>query len=502
MGKRPNFLFITSDQQHWKTLGLFNSEINTPNLDSLGRAETVFTRAYCVNPTCTPTRAYLITGKYPSRHGAWSLGTKLTENERTLGELLRERGYRTALAGKAHFQPTAGTDLYPSLESVPLLQDLDFWRNFNGPFYGFEHVELIRNHTDEPLVGQHYAIWMEEKGFSDWRKCFRAPAGTAGKQKHRWNLPEKYHYSAWIAERACCLMENYKKNDENFFLWASFPDPHPSYLVPEPWDTMYDPRKITVPAVKEDEHGKNPPHFKMTQEKYPDFSPWSESGYVMHGFGSHLVSRKDLAKNIAVYYGMVSLMDKYIGRILDKLRELRLEEDTIVVFTSDHGHFFGQHGLTAKGAFHYEDLLRVPMIVSWPGNFPAGRMSCALQSLVDFAPTVLKFAGTEIPREMTGADQSEVWLGTKKKARDHAIVQNRHEPTTIHLRTYINDTHKITVYYNRDYGELFDLENDPGEANNLWSDPEHAGLKCELIKKLLFAEMGREPLWMPKIANA
>jgi uncharacterized sulfatase len=148
---KPNILLITSDQQHWHTLGCLNPEISTPNLDRLAAEGTLFTRAYCPNPTCTPTRASIITGQYPSRHGAWSLGTKLPEDAHTVGEDLSGAGYRTALVGKAHFQPLRSTDEFPSLEAVPLMQDLDFWRKFHGPFYGFEHIELARNHTDEPL---------------------------------------------------------------------------------------------------------------------------------------------------------------------------------------------------------------------------------------------------------------------------------------------------------------------------------------------------------------
>jgi len=498
----PNILLITSDQQHFNTLGFRNSEVKTPNLDRLAQGGTVFTRTYCPNPTCSPTRASIITGRYPSQHGCWSLGTKLSEEHHTVGEDFTHAGYRTALVGKAHFQPLASTEEFESLEAYPVLQDLDFWRRFHGPFYGFEHVELARNHADEAHVGQHYAIWMEEKGFRNWRECFRKPTGSSPAQHGRWNIPEEYHYDTWIAERTNALLEQYKASDERFFLWASFFDPHPPYLVPEPWDMMYDPHSITVPAVVEGEHDSNPPHFKLTQQEKPDFSPWRESGFGMHGFHSHKHSRQQLQENIAIYYGMISLMDKYIGKILSKLEQLGLSDNTLVVFTTDHGHFYGQHGLIAKGAFHYEDMIRVPFIVRFPGRVPAGRTCAALQTLVDLAPTFLSITGIDIPREMTGIDQSDVWFGESEGIRDHIIVENRHEPTTIHVKTYVNERYKITVYYNRDYGELFDLKEDPGEINNLWNSPEHQDLKHELILKLLFAEMGKEPLWMPRISGA
>ena len=195
-------------------------------------------------------------------------------------------------------------------------------------------------------------------------------------------------------------------------------------------------------------------------------------------------------------------MDCYIGKILDRLDTSGLTENTLVVFTSDHGHFYGHHGLTAKGPYHYEDLIRVPMIVRQPGRVPAGKTSNALQTLVDYAPTFLSSTDIDIPYQMTGIDQSQVWFGKQDTARNHVIVENRHEPTTIHLKTYITDRYKITAYYNQEYGELFDLHEDPNEVNNLWNNQLFANLKANLIQELLFAEMGKEPLPMPRVAGA
>ena len=501
--KRPNILLITSDQQHWNTIGAFNSEISTPNLDRLVNGGTTFTRAYCPNPTCTPTRASIITGQYPSQHGAWSLGTKLSESVHTIGDDLQEAGYRTALIGKAHFQPLKGTEEYPSLESYPILQDLDFWKSFDEPFYGFEHCELARNHTNEAHVGQHYALWMEEKGCKNWKDYFLSPTGNMDKDKRRkWDIPEEYHYNTWIADRTNAKLEEYSQNNENFFMWASFFDPHPDYFVPEPWASMYDPDKITVPGVVEGEHKNNPPHFGLTQEENPDFSSYRDSGMGIHGFHSHLQDKEELKKDIAIYYGMVSMMDKYIGKILNKLEELSLEQDTIVVFTTDHGHFFGQHGLVRKGPFHYEDMIKIPFIVRYPGKVAAGQTTSALQSLVDLAPTFLSLLDLPIRRTMAGIDQSGVWVGEEDSKRDHIICENRHEPTKVNLRTYVDDRYKITVYCNEEYGEIFDLEKDPQEINNLWNNPDYQELKTQLLMKYIWAELKKEPMWMPRIWHA
>lgn len=501
---KTNILLITSDQQHYSTLGIRNPEIDTPNLDRLAREGMLFERAYCPNPTCTPTRASLITGQYPSQHGAWTLGTKLPESAPVVGDCLDGAGYRTALVGKAHFQPTVSTPEYPSLESMPLLQDLEYWKRFNAPFYGFRHVELARNHTSEFLVGQHYALWMQEKGCENWRDYFTPPTGTLDpNQKYHWEIPEEYHYDAWIAERSIALLEAYQKEDAPFFLWSSFFDPHPDYLAPSPWDTMYDERPLSVPHVQPGEHAGNPPHFGLTQQENGDFSSYRESGWYNHGMHPHVpVSAEDARKNMSVYYGMVSLMDKYIGKILDRLDELGLSQNTLVVFTSDHGHFFGQHGLHAKGPFLYEDMIRVPLIARLPGVIPAGGSSGAIQSLVDIAPTMLDFAGLPIPRTMTGVSEKPVWTGETARARTCALCEDHHEPTTIHLRSYVDERYKLTVYYRQTYGELFDLQNDPQETRNLWDDPASQSLKQELLLRYVWADMGREMMWMPRVAGA
>ena len=427
-----NVLLITSDQQHWHTLGQNNPEIQTPALDKLAAQGTTFTRAYCPNPTCTPTRSSMITGKYPSQHGAYSLGTKLPESPKPTARraLSSAAGYRIGSHRQSAFPALCNpTTEYPSLESYPILQDLDFWQDFDGPFYGFDHIELARNHTDEAHVGQHYALWMEEMGLTNWRDYYLGPTGHVSEQRRKWLIPEQFHYNAWIAERSKALISEYRSQDQPFFLWASFFDPHPKYLAPEPWDTMYDPADMTVPALTSGEHESNPPHLQLTQQADPDFSAWQEpNGSGCHGFHSHLQDREELAKDIACYYGMVSCMDKYIGQIIDHLDALGLAENTLVVFTSDHGHYFGQHGLIAKGAFHYDDGIRVPMIARLPGRIPAAHISHSLQSLVDYAPTFLSYCGIEIPDEMTGLDQRAVWNGDESAAQ--GAPHRRKSPST------------------------------------------------------------------------
>lgn len=505
---RPNILLITSDQQHWRTLGRILPGIRTPNLDRLADDGTLFHRAYCPNPTCTPTRASILTGQQPSRHGAWSLGTKLPESATTVGALFSEAGYDTALIGKAHFQPLRGTPAFPSLESYPLLRDLEFWRGFHGPFYGFQHVELARNHGDECHVGQHYALWMEENGLPGWREHFQNRWGEFAfgdppqpVQKHRWSLPENYHPNAWIAERTNARIDHARENGKPFFLWASFFDPHPPYLAPPPWDTLYDPKDIEVPCAAPGELENATPLLREAMKTDSDFRAWQETPFENHGLHSHVHERAALAKDIAVYYGMVSLLDKYVGRILDHLDAAGLAENTVVVFTSDHGHYYGHHGLVAKGPFHYEDGIRVPFLARGPGCL-RGAETSALASLVDLPVTFLAAAGLDIPATMQGVDLGPVLRGEAAAVRDHVVVEFRHQPNALHLKTLVEANAKVTLYRDQSYGELYDLAADPGETRNLWSDPARAPLREELTRRLVFAEMAAEPLGMPRIAGA
>ncbi|MEO0966609.1 MAG: sulfatase-like hydrolase/transferase [Planctomycetota bacterium] len=316
---RPNLLLITSDQQHWSTLGVLNPKIKTPNLDRLAAMGTNFTRAYCPNPTCTPTRASLITGMYPSTHGAYTLGTKLDERVPTLGDHLRPHGYRSTLIGKAHFQPLRSTPDCESVESYPTLRDLGFWRRFNEthtPWYGFDRVELARNHADESHVGQHYAIWLEERGLTDWRDYFHAIEGradmretcpTAGSKAPpivegpgygwrgdmSWQLPAELHYTAWTAERTNAAIEAATDACEPFFVWSSYHDPHPPYCVPEPWASMYDPADMEVGGFVEGEFNDMPEPHRMTRDPDADFGRFNADGKGNHGYHSHVGVTED-----------------------------------------------------------------------------------------------------------------------------------------------------------------------------------------------------------------
>lgn len=528
--KAPNILLITSDQQSWNAISCHDSTIKTPNLDRLVKAGISFERAYTCNPVSTPTRASIITGMYPSQHGAYALGTKLMENVPTIGDYLNEIGYDTYLIGKAHFMPLAGNADYPTLEGYPVLQDLDFWKEFHGPFYGFNHVDLARNHGDEGHVGQHYALWMMEKLKSqgrdpmEWQNWFRAPfingidinesmqsvidlygAKCPKAQRGLWNCPEEYHLNAWIADVSKKRIDDAVENNKPFFIWSSFFDPHPPYLVPEPWDKMYNPDEMTLPFVPENDMDDMPYHYRMTQTNDNKWGKeFVEDGEEVHGFFSHTsVSEAQAKKNKALYYGMVSMMDKYIGKILDYLDEKNLTDNTIIIFTTDHGNHIGSHGLHYKGGFVFEEDVRIPFIASWKNHFPENKKTDALISVVDMTPTILSLIGMEkLPLTMSGIDMSDVFTGKKDSLRESVIVENHFQRTKFYQKSYITDRYKIVWYMNSDEGELFDLQEDPHEYNNLWNNPNCKDLKYQLLHKAMQADMKKEICPMPRVAPA
>ena len=526
--KQPNILLITSDQQHWRTLGSINPAIKTPHLDRLARLGVRFDRAYCPNPTCTPTRASIITGQYPSSHGAYTLGTKLPEDQPTVGAMLHDAGYRTSLIGKAHFQPLVSTPDCTSVESYPILRDLSFWRTFNErhtPWYGFDHVELARMHADEGHVGQHYALWMEAQGFADWREYFRPPAfgpkdtprdgaraptlsngpGYGWRDPMTWALPDHLHYTTWTGQRTIAMIEDAARTGAPFFCWSSYHDPHPPYCVPEPWASMYRPEDMhdQIGQFVEGEFDDMSPPYHLTREEKPDTSRYNPDGKGSHGVHSHLHDRQLLLKSAACYYGMISFMDHWIGQTLDALERTGLLDDTLIVFTSDHGHFLGQHGLIAKGPFHYEDVIRVPFIAAFGDRLPRGRTSDQLTPLVDLAPPFLHAAGIDTPLCMQGRSQLDAWVEPTRVARSSVIVENHHNADAVHLRTLVTATHKLTVWRGRpEWGELFDLVADPQELRNLYHDPAATKVKQSMLEQFLQADLEREPAPVPRVAGA
>jgi arylsulfatase A-like enzyme len=491
--RRPNILFLFSDQQRWDTLGLLNPQIRTPQLDRLGQSGLLVERAYAPTPVCLPCRASVLTGQYPSTHGAAHNTAQLPEDYGpTVAAVLRARGYYTHIIGKSHLSP-AHDPL--SREAAPFIHNREYYRRWHGPWHGFERADICIGHTTEQhACGMHYGAWLQDRGV-DTAKYF---GHTRYEQYGTWDLPEEFHNSKWIADVTIAAIQRSLDRGQPFFISANFPDPHNPCMTPAPWSTMYEPAAIPrfgyKPGEPECFRDKPPFYREIVQQPGGYAARPSDPGLRGAGNVSHLDwSPEQTQANAACYYGMVSLMDKHIGRVLDALQRLGLREETLVVFSSDHGDLLGDHGLWWKSLVCYEESIRVPFIASFPGTIPAGRRSRAFLSLVDLLPTFCEFAAVTPPPSCEGVGQRAVWQGDAAGARDHVIVEERPYDTDWNQRIIVTDTHKLAFYAGRDYGELYDMTADPDQVRNLWSDPAHATLKQELIARILSHEMNKHP---------
>lgn len=476
--KPLNVLLITSDQQRWDCIGRLNPAIKTPNLDRLAARGITFDRAYTVNPVCTPSRCSLLTGQYPSKHGCFHVGTNLPEDYGpTVGHRFSNAGYDTALLGKAHFQACKDP---ASPESAPHVHDLDHFDHWHGPYFGFNHAELVIGHTSEPhAAGMHYGAWLRAQGVD-----LPAYFDIHDYDHHGpWELPVEQHGSTWVAERTLAAIDRAADAQKPFFYWASFQDPHNPYVVPEPWATLHDPATVPTPAPSQDLSTKPDFYDTLARGKFYGDDPELQDKVWGDAKVRPELTAEDAQKVRAVYYGMVSLMDQQIGRILDRLEADGTIDNTLIVFTSDHGDYLGDHGFWGKGLPTYEGMQRVPFIVAHPQCQRRGKISHALQSLVDIPATLLAAANLPAPAGNQGLDQFASWIDPAKNTRDHCRLEFRPAQGPFKQVTFIEERFKIVLYATRDYGELYDLEADPDQSRNLFTDPAHREVRDRLTAK-------------------
>jgi len=497
MPTRPNILLLVSDQQRPDLLGCLGKlPVHTPRLDSLAREGTLFTRAYTPCPLCTPARASLLTGQYPSRHGAWSIGVDTPVDCLSLPALLSgQGGYATGILGKSHYMSCLRGD---SPEALPLSRDADHFRKWNGPWYGFDHARICVGHADEPHAhSMHYGQWLLDRGIEPRPPYFHLAQG--GRRPNddvgRWELPENRHSNAWILEETRAFLDTHtaRHPDQPFYLSVNFPDPHVPFKVPSPWDRLHDGVRLPHPCRKLGEEAGKPTLYRASVAGTLD-----ELGWHQHAPIASLVPARTDRKTVAwtpeeencwrIYFGMQSLLDHYVGRILDEFKTRGLAENTLVVYTSDHGDLMGDHWLQYKGGCHYRAAVGVPLIVRWPGMVPADRRHDALQSLVDLPATFLQAAGLPRHPRMQGADQLAVWTGQTDRARTGVWVDHRLEKGAT-VNSWITATHRLSLHAihaeKRTEWELYDLVNDPDEFTNLAEDPATYPLRAELLAELM-----------------
>lgn len=484
--QRPNILIVTSDQQRTDSLHCYGSDfVATPNFDRLAAEGTRFERAYCANPVCTPARASIFSGQYISRHGTWNTGMNVPGDVRFLSHRLAEAGYRTHNIGKAHFQSFGGT---PE-ESMECFAS-PIYPAWTGPYYGFQTVELSLGHGNWGMRG-HYGHWLQQQVSPDELKALHKAPPHEGRcfdgEGRDWVLPTRLHNSVWTADRTIAFLETQPRH-EPFFLAVGFQDPHHPHAVPTDFDRRVDPDRVPLPAWQDSELADKPPHFLLAREGRLETSAF-RGRFPVAGQGRdvdyRLVTEREARLGRAYYHTLVQLMDREFGRILDALDRLNLADNTLVIFTTDHGELLGDHGLWKKGPYLYEQLIRIPMMLRWPAAFARGVVSPSLFSQVDIAPTCLAAAGLPLPGNLDGLDAGPLLRGERASLRDSVLVECIDDPDTLRLKTIVTTDRKLTWYAGQPWGELYDLANDPGELVNRWDDPAMASEKADLLRRLL-----------------
>ncbi len=457
--EQPNILFIFMDDHAAHAISAYGSKINkTPNIDRIAREGMLFENCFCTNSICCPSRAVVLTGKHSHLNGVLDNGARFDGSQQTFPKLLQKAGYQTAIVGKWH------------LKSEPT---------------GFDHFEVLYGQ------GPYY------------NPPIRTPEGRVKMTGYTTDI---------ITDRALAFLKENRDIDKPFLLMYQHKAPHrnwqpgPKYLskydgenIPEPHDLFTDWSGLASAAKKQEmEIARHlnpndlklvPPRNLTTEQK----AAWDEAyGPKNQAFKDANLKGKDLVRwkyqrYIKDYLRCIDSVDENIGRVLDYLDESGLAKNTIVVYTSDQGFYLGDKGWYDK-RWMYEESLRMPLLVRWPGVVKPGSRNTDLVQNLDFAETFLEIAGLESPEDMQGRSIKPLLEGkTPGNWRDSIYYQYYEYPAVHMVQRHCGvrtDRYKLIHYYLIDEWELFDLEKDPEEDQSVYDDPEYADVVARLKEEL------------------
>ena len=425
---RPNVLVLHVDQLRIDCLGVYgNPDVKTPYIDRLASDGVRYTSSFCAFPVCTPSRYSLLAGRYVHEHAGWDNRSTLSPKIATFPRIFRAAGYRTKAVGKMHFTPTYLDVGFDEL----LLAEQDGPGRWDDNYHRYlMRLGLVdRNDLEDQL-----AEYRRDAPQEYWNQV----GATVS------NLPEEHHSTTWIADRAVETLQGWSPA-ERHLLMVGFIKPHHPFDPPAPWHTMYDPQKLTI--------------LPGWTEKPCEHDLKLNRGY----FPNEALTESSLRRAMAYYYATISQIDHHVGRLLTALKEKGLYENTLIVFTADHGEYLGYHHMLLKGNHMYDPLVKVPLIVKWPRQRGAGQVSERLVSNIDLAPTLCLAAGLQPAAEMHGEN-----LGGESQGRE--IVFCESGPNRGMARTR---THQLLFTGNAPQQTLFyDLQSDPLESRNLSGLPE------------------------------
>lgn len=420
----PNILIIHSDQHRMDCIGAYgNNDIKTPNIDMLAKEGVLYQNSYVTLPVCTPSRYSLLSGLYVHEHKGWTNHSTLNPNIETFPDILKNAGYKTKAIGKMHFAPTY---LDVGFEEMILAE-----QDGPGRWDDDYHRDLMKNNLADKI------------DLEDQRKEYRKNApdlywksfGTAPT-----DLPEKFYSTNWIANHTVETVKNWSESGN--MLMVGFIKPHHPFDPPKKWTEMYDPNKLAL--------------LPGWMENSIDYNSKEHPGY----FNNEELNEDALRKSMAYYYASITQIDFEIGQIIKILKDKGLYENTIIIYTSDHGEHLGYHHQILKGGYLYESIMKVPLIIKFPKNQYAGTINNKLVSNVDLAPTVLNTVNLTTPKSMSGHNLTDN-LFSREYVFAHGWLGNQAMARSEHYKL-IRKRNGKSLFFN--------LETDPLEMNNLYDD--------------------------------
>lgn len=438
--RRPNILFILPDQQRPDSLGCYGSGTAiTPTLDELSATGVTFENCYVQNPLCCPSRYSVATGRYPHSHGVVANWYAPRPGEVSFGHLLGRAGYRTAAIGKMHFTP---------------------WHDN----FGFDGriIAEAKFHGDCP---DDYSRFLASHGYRrDRLYDTSSPEYIRRLTTLTSALPQELHIDSFVGNSVC---EYLRRTDGPFFAFASFLSPHNPYDPPVPYDHLFDDAELPPRNMGQHEIHEKPREaydYINTRLNWP--------------FTSDAISEEQRQDMVRGYYGLNTLIDDWMGKILDTLKAQGLYDDTVIIYASDHGDLLGDHGLFYKQCF-YEQSVKVPLIVHWPKRFPPRRVTEPVE-LMDLFATICELAGVDPGNANQSTSLIPILEDEPNRLPREAVFSENYFGRMVRWRDY-----KMVYYPGRPYGELYDLAEDPQEQANLWTSMEGSAEKRAMKDLLL-----------------
>jgi choline-sulfatase len=441
---KPNIVLIMCDQMAARAVGCYGQEAKiTPNIDRLAEGGALFTNFYCNSPICCPSRASMFSGQFVSDVGVYDNGAEFHADTPTFLHGLKGSGYRNFLSGKAHF---VGPDQLHGFD-IRLTRGI-YPSSFIWTPNWLEPVALNNGSNIAQVQDSGSCIWSLQLEYDDevlhrGLECLRAEARRQDNEKHT----------------------------SPFFLNISFTHPHDPFFMPEEYL-----RRVHDNLLK-------PPRSNWGDAACHPYNQWINRH---HGHDEIHLSETEILRARLAYYAACAYIDDCVGTVVNEIRRLGLSEQTLVIFTADHGEMMGEHGMWFKRTF-FDEAVRVPFFACWPGTIPAGRIVDSTASLVDLFPTLSEIAGVDLQFveacELRGSSLASLMTSGDDQQSRCAIFEYLGEGTTEPLRGIVGDGLKL-VDVRTQPSILFDLQADPFEIKNLFEDLNYGEREKKLRAKL------------------